>query len=260
MVLIPLGDRNPLKRVTFAFGNVALIAICVLTFFWQQSLGNAGHAMIYAFGAIPSVITGERVLPPQLAVIPAELTLVTSMFLHGSWMHLIGNMLFLWVFGDNIEDAMGHLRYPVFYVVCGIGATLVQVALSLESQVPTIGASGAVSGILGAYLILHPRAKVLIFALRVLLPIPAFVVLGAWIGFQVFSAYLNAGSEDGGGVAWWAHIGGFVIGAVLIVPFRRRGVPLFDRGAGLTADENAPQARARLVRGRSVVPQTRRRD
>jgi rhomboid family protein len=254
-VLIPLKDENPLRWIGFPYVTVALIAACVLAFLWQLSLGPAQERMIYALGAIPAVVTGERALPPGLALVAAELTLITSMFLHGSWLHLGGNMLFLWIFGDNVEDAMGHVRFLVFYLVCGVAAALVHIYFNAGSEIPTVGASGAISGILGAYLVLHPRAEVLTLFFRFFITLPAFVVLGVWIGLQALSAYLEAGGEAGGGVAWWAHIGGFVVGAILVIPFRRRGVPLFER-------DGVPPVPPRTVINRlrhGSVPATRRR-
>ena len=254
-MLIPLKDSNPLRWIGFPFVTVALIAACVLAFLWQVSLGPAQNRIIYALGAIPAVVTGERALPPGVAIVPAELTLVTSMFLHGSWLHLGGNMLFLWIFGDNVEDAMGHVRFLVFYLVCGVAAALAHVYFNLGSEIPTVGASGAVSGVLGAYLVLHPRAQVMTLFLRFFITLPAFVVLGIWIALQIFSASMEMGGKAGGGVAWWAHIGGFAVGAILVVPFRRRGVPLLER-------DGAPPLPPRTLIGRlrdGSVPVTRRR-
>jgi membrane associated rhomboid family serine protease len=253
-VLIPLKDYNPVRYIAFPFVTVALIAACVLAFLWQLSLGPAQTRVIYALGAVPAVITGDRELPPGVALVPAEVTLVTSMFLHGSWLHLGGNMLFLWIFGDNVEDAMGHVRFVVFYLLSGVVAALAHVAVDPASQVPTIGASGAISGVLGAYLVLHPRAEVLTLFFRFFVTLPAFVVLGLWFGLQALSAYVEMGGKEGG-VAWWAHIGGFLAGAVLVIPFRRRVVPLLER-------DGAPPLPPRTVISRlrdGSVPVTRRR-
>ncbi|HJO96426.1 MAG TPA: rhomboid family intramembrane serine protease, partial [Rhodospirillales bacterium] len=151
--------------------------------------------------------------------------LITSMFLHGSWWHLIGNMLYLWVFGDNIEDSMGHRRFVAFYLITGIVAALTHAVMDPESATPMVGASGAISGVMGAYLVLHPRVKVLALIFnRIPVRLPAYVLLVGWIVFQLFNAY-----GSGGSTAWWAHIGGFFAGVVLIVPFRYKTVPLFDR-------------------------------
>ena len=253
-MLIPLKDSNPLRWIGFPYVTVAVIAACILTFLWQLSLGPAQNRMIYALGAIPAVVTGERGLPPSVALVPAELTLVTSMFLHGGWLHLGGNMLFLWIFGDNVEDAMGHVRFLVFYLVCGVVAALAHIYFNPGSQIPTIGASGAISGVLGAYIVLHPRAQVLTLFFRFFITLPAFVVLGLWFGLQGLSAYMDTSGESGG-VAWWAHIGGFVAGAMLVVPFRRRAVPLFERDG---APPLPPRAMMHRLRHGSV-PVTRRR-
>ena len=227
MVLLPLRDDNPLKRVRFQYVTVALVVTCVLVFLWQLALGDEGRRAIFQFGMIPAVLLGERRLAPDLAVIPAYLTLLTSMFMHGGFMHVIGNMLYLWIFGDNIEDSMGHGRFAVFYGLCGTIAAIAHVMSNPDSAIPTIGASGAVSGVLGAYLVLHPKARVLVLLLfRIPMRLPAVVVLGVWIGLQFFNAAGDSG--EGGGVAWWAHIGGFIAGALLIIPFRHKTVPLFD--------------------------------
>ena len=253
-MLIPLKDENPLRWIGFPYVTVALIAACVLAFLWELSLGPAQDRIIYALGAIPAVVTGERVLPPGLALVPAELTLVTSMFLHGGWLHLGGNMLFLWIFGDNVEDAMGHVRFLVFYLICGVAAALAHVYFNPGSEIPTVGASGAISGVLGAYVVLHPRVQVLTLFLRFFITLPAFVVLGLWFGLQGLSALMDTAGEAGG-VAWWAHIGGFVVGAILVIPFRRRAVPLLERDG---VPPLPPRAMIHRLRDGSV-PATRRR-
>ncbi len=263
MALIPVKDYNPLKFIPFQYVTVAFIISCVGMFLWQVSLGEAVRETVYGLGTIPSVLLGTRELPPALAVVPAPATLVTSMFLHGGWMHLIGNMVFLWVFGDNVEDAMGHVRFVVFYLLCGVAAAMAHVFLNPGSTVPTIGASGAISGVLGAYLLLHPKARVLVVvplgyfwhSMR----LPAFVVLGIWIGLQFVNVLLEGGAgAEGGGVAWWAHIGGFVAGIGLIVPMRRRGVPLLD-GLGRFAGAGPPHpAASTWPKRRGPVPDSGR--
>jgi membrane associated rhomboid family serine protease len=212
---------------------VALIAASVVTFVWQMSLGEAGNQVVFGLGAIPAVVLGSRDLSPDLVMVPSALTLLTSMFLHGGFMHLAGNMLYLWIFGDNVEDSMGHGRFLVFYVLCGLIASGAHIASNVDSAVPMIGASGAISGVLGAYLVLHPKARVLTLVGYFAIRLPAFAVLGIWIGLQVFN--VAAAGGGGGGIAWWAHIGGFVAGAVLIIPFRHRSATLLDgwrRGGG----------------------------
>jgi len=225
--MIPLHDDNPTR--VFPIVTVTVIALCVVVFLWQLSLGRDGGWAVYAFGLIPAVLLGDRALPPEIALLPPTATVFTSMFMHGGWMHLIGNMLYLWIFGNNVEDAMGHWRFVVFYLVAGVGAALAQAFLNPASSVPMIGASGAISGVLGAYLLLYPHARVMvliflgIFA-RILYP-PALFVLGFWFVLQFVNAMMTKGG--GGGVAFWAHVGGFVAGVALIPIFRDRRVPLF---------------------------------
>lgn len=229
-MFLPLKDDNPLRVIPYQLVTLLLIATCVAVFVWQQLLGDDTLVRAFhAYGTIPAVLFDRRELDPSLAALPAEATLLTSMFLHASWLHLGGNMLYLWVFGDNIEDSMGHLRFLIFYLACGAAAALTHSAFEANSMTPLVGASGAISGVLGAYLVLHPRVKVLVLAFyRLPLLLPAFIVLGGWILLQVFNVYRQAPGESG--TAWWAHIGGFVAGMVLIVPMRRKGTALFDRG------------------------------
>ncbi len=219
--MIPLRDDNPIR--TRPVATVALIVLCTLAFLWQLSLSaNGQQEAAYLFGFIPAVLFGNARLEGQW--IPAGATIITAMFLHGGWLHLLGNMLYLWIFGDNIEDRLGRRRFVAFYLLCGAVAALGQAAADPRSEVPMIGASGAISGVLGAYLVLYPRAKVL-----VLLPllffittarVPALVVLGIWFAAQLLSS-LAAARGTGGGVAFAAHVGGFVAGVVLIRLFLR---------------------------------------
>jgi membrane associated rhomboid family serine protease len=242
--MIPIHDNNPTHR--WPIVTVSLIVICVLVFFWQASLGpRAGTAAVYSFGFIPALLFADASLPPELAVVPAGATLFTSMFLHGGFMHLAGNMLYLWVFGNNIEDVCGHGRFLVFYLLCGVAAALAQALPNPTSEVPMIGASGAISGVLGAYLLLFPHARVYVlipFWIVWMHEIPAGWLLGFWIVFQLLSG-VAAGSAEAG-VAWWAHIGGFVAGMALIFVFRDRR---FRVGGGRHAS----------IRGRSRIPPTR---
>ncbi|HJO71408.1 MAG TPA: rhomboid family intramembrane serine protease [Rhodospirillales bacterium] len=256
MALFPLKDDNPLTRIPFQYLTAVLVGICVVVFLWQVSLAAEGETAILGLGAIPAVLFGIRELAPELVLVPAPLTLVTSMFLHGGWMHLIGNMAFLWIFGDNIEDSMGHSRFLVFYLLCGVAAALAHAALNADSIAPMVGASGAISGVLGAYLVLHPKTRVLVLFMLMVTRLPAFVVLGAWIGLQVFNATMSGGAA-GGDTAWWAHIGGFVAGAALIVPFRHKTVPLFD-GGGLLGRRGRTAPRRRRRKRRSIVPDSRK--
>jgi membrane associated rhomboid family serine protease len=227
--MIPLRDDNPseLRPVV----TVALIAVVTLVFLWQLSLGPRGaEAAAYSLGLIPSVLFGINTLPAELIAVPPVLTILTSMFLHGGWLHLIGNMLYLWIFGDNVEDAMGHGRFLLFYLACGVAAALAQALPDPQWTLPMIGASGAISGVLGAYLLLYPRAHVLVlvpigFFLQTL-RLPAGVVLLLWFGLQFLS---NLFAPAGGGeVAFRAHLGGFVAGLVLVGLFKRPGFRLVN--------------------------------
>ena len=229
MPFLPLHADNPRVLIEHAWVTWGLIAACVLVFLFQASATPEGAArLVFGLGLIPATLTGEGQLEPDLVLVPPWATLLTSAFLHGGWLHLGANMLFLWVFGDNIEDSMGHGRFLVFYLICGLAAGLAHVAVQPGSAVPTVGASGAVSGILGAYLILHPKSKVLVPVVVIPLYLPAWILLLFWIGFQIWSA--AAGGPTAGGVAWWEHIGGFVAGALLIASFRHKTVPLFEGG------------------------------
>lgn len=225
--MIPLSDDNPseLKPIV----AVILIVVCVVTFLWQFSLGQQGDAAIYSLGLIPSVLFGIDHLPAELAMVPPVTTVFTSMFLHGGWMHLIGNMLYLWIFGDNVEDSMGHGRFLVFYLLCGIAAALAQAAPEPNSQIPMVGASGAISGVLGAYLLLYPHARILVVIPLgfIIHPVrlPAGLVLALWFGMQFLSNLMAPAGE--GGVAFRAHIGGFIAGMALVAVFKRRGFRLF---------------------------------
>ena len=232
--MIPLRDDNPTTIRPLL--TVALIVVCALTFFWQLSLGRGQAAAVYALGVIPAVLFDEARLVSELEWVAPALTPITSMFLHGGILHLAGNMLYLWIFGNNIEDAMGHARFIVFYLLCGIAAVFAQALPDTSSTIPMIGASGAISGVLGAYLLLYPHARVL-----VLIPLGFFlhtmrlkagIVLGIWFAMQVIS---SLASGDGPGVAWNAHIGGFVAGIVLLPIFKRRGVRWLQAGRSRSA-------------------------
>jgi membrane associated rhomboid family serine protease len=229
--MIPLRDDLPTE--TFPFITVFLIAVNCLVFFYQLSLGEAAGELIAALGAVPVEITGGAELTPGFPV-PPELTVVTSMFLHGSLLHLGGNMMFLWIFGNNVEDSVGHVRFMVFYLMCGVAAAASHVMLNADSRLPMIGASGAVSGVLGAYFLLFPRAKVLTLVLigfffQTIL-VPAAFFLGFWFFLQFLSGWASLGGQ--GGVAWFAHVGGFLAGLPLLLLFKKRKVPLFSRRTG----------------------------
>jgi membrane associated rhomboid family serine protease len=229
VVLVPLSDDNPLRSIPFQWVTVLLIATNCIVLALQTS--QSGDAAIATFGLIPSELLsmplGQATQPAgQPLHVPAGLTLVTYQFLHGDVFHLLSNMLFLWVFGDNVEDAMGHMRFLVFYLLCGIAGGALHAALLWDSTMPLIGASGAVAGVIVAYLILHPRVRVWCLAFRFIpLRISAAWVLGVWVLGQ-FVMVMLAPSDQ---IAWWAHIGGMAAGALLILVMRRPGVALFDR-------------------------------
>lgn len=227
-MFLPLHDRNPLRVIPLQWVTLGMMLICVGVFLYQRQLPDEQQrAMIVSFGMLPAVLFDLRSLAPELVVLPAELTLLSSIFLHGNWLHLLGNMAFLWVFGDNVEDSMGHWRFLVFYCACGIFASFTHAVAEADSIMPLIGASGAVSGVLGAYLVLHPRVKIILLLLfKLPLRLPAYLLIAAWIGLQLVSALYS--SDDS--TAWWAHLGGFAAGVLLIPFFKRRDVPLFDRG------------------------------
>jgi len=225
--MIPLKDDTP--STVKPFVTIALIVTCGMIFLWQGSLDPAaGRRAVAALGAIPAVLLTDARLPPDLQWLPRFASPITSMFLHGGWMHLLGNMLFLWIFGDNVEDAMGHGRYLSFYLLCGVAAVFAQALSDPGSPYPIIGASGAISGVLGAYLLLFPRSKVLTLVLLpfffTTLRLPAMLLLLLWFAVQLISDFAVAG---GTGVAFRAHIGGFLAGMLLVPLLKRRGVALF---------------------------------
>jgi membrane associated rhomboid family serine protease len=233
-LFIPLRDDNSLKSIPFQYVTVGLIAVNILVFILEVS--GLSHAAVASFAVTPRELLGSTALlaPSSFSedgyAIGEEATLLTYMFFHADVFHLVGNMLFLWVFGDNVEDAMGHLRFLVFYLACGVFAALFHAWMLPDSDLPLIGASGAVAGVIAAYLMLHPRVGVWVLAFKVIpLRITAGLALGIWIALQVVMVAM----PDMGPVAWWAHIGGLIAGAVLILFMRRPGVPLFDRGMRL---------------------------
>ena len=226
-MFIPLHAKNPRILIARPWVTLGVIAACTAIFAVQIWLNFQGQGrLLYGLALLPATLSGEVDLGPQLYLVTPAVTLLTYNFLHGGGLHLAGNMLFLWVFGDNIEDAMGHGRFVVFYLLGGVAAGLVQTLADPASPLPTIGASGAVAAVMGAYLILHPRAKILVPIVIFPVYLPAVFLLLLWIGFQVFTAITGGG----GGIAWWAHIGGFAAGALLIVPFRHNSLPLFGGG------------------------------
>ncbi len=228
-MFLPIRDDNP--HTITPFVNYTMLAACVCVFLWQFSLGGqAGQVAVLTYGFTPAYFFGQGSPPAGLPEVSSTLTIFTSMFMHGGWMHLGGNMLYLWIFGDNVEASLGHKRYAVFYLLCGVAAALAQGFAAPASDIPMVGASGAISGVLGAYLVLHPRSNIKVFVMLIIyitiINVPAFIVLGFWIvGQLISSAGVDAGQP---GVAFIAHIGGFVAGAVLVFFFKKRGVPVFD--------------------------------
>ena len=215
--MIPLKDDNPIEGRPFV--TYFVIGLCVLVFLMQ--LGSQSYRtgeLFYSYGLIPSVLMGHNQLPQDLYALPAYLTIFSSMFMHGGFMHLIGNMLYMWIFADNIEDNLGPSKFLIFYLLSGTGAAMTQVLIDTQSQIPMVGASGAIGGVLGAYLINHPNARVLVLIpfgfFSQLIKIRALYVLGFWFILQFISS--------GGGVAYAAHIGGFVSGVILILFFNKK--------------------------------------
>lgn len=229
-MFIPLHDANQLRHIRLQYVTLGVIIVnCLIWLFFvtaAMSDPDVSKAAFFSYGFVPAVANGYETLPPQWAVIPEPLTYVSYAFFHGDFMHLAGNMLFIWVFGDNVEDAVGHFRFVLFFLACAAAGALAHSLAQPESISPLIGASGAAAGVITAYLMLHPHVKVWILALgRIPLRIPALWVIGAWILFQVGNFVANPDSD----VSWAAHIGGIVAGAVLIPVMKRRGVALFDR-------------------------------
>ncbi|KQZ14666.1 hypothetical protein ASD44_11760 [Mesorhizobium sp. Root554] len=226
-MFIPLHDANSLHYIKLQYVTIGLIAANVLIYL-ATTLGGEQFSMatVLGLGFIPSVVHDTAELPTQLVVIPETFSYVTYAFLHADIFHLGGNMLFLWVFGDNVEDALGHVRYLVFYLLCAVAGAFVHGFVAPDSREPLIGASGAIAGVVAAYLILHPRVKIWILAFgRIPLRIPAYITLALWILLQ-FVMFL-AGGEDQ--VSWACHVGGIVAGAILVLILRRRDVPLMDK-------------------------------
>lgn len=230
-MFIPIYDINPLRSIQFQAVTVTLIVVNTAIFLLQIAALPTG--VVLGFALVPSELLGLGAIGPGVGLpggeigIPDRLTPLTYMFFHGDIFHLVGNMLFLWVFGDNVEDALGHLKFLIFYLVCGVAGGLAHAVMMPSSQMPLIGASGAVAGVIAAYIMLHPRVRVWVLVFRFIpVRISAAFALGAWIVVQFLMVLL----PEVGPVAWWAHIGGILTGAVLVLFMRRPGVPLFDRG------------------------------
>ncbi|MDO9381630.1 MAG: rhomboid family intramembrane serine protease [Hyphomicrobiaceae bacterium] len=232
-MFVPLHDDNQLKSIRFQFVTVGLIVANILVYLLEATRLDSGA--IASFAVVPRELLPASLIDPLISAelisgdtiqVPEFLTPITYMFFHGDFLHLAGNMLFLWVFGDNVEDAMGHARYLLFYLACGAFAAFVHAIVGPESDSPLIGASGAVAGVIAAYIMLHPRVNVWVLAFKFIpLRISAAFALGAWILMQIVMAIL----PQAGPVAWFAHIGGLIAGAILVLILRRPGVPLFDK-------------------------------
>ena len=247
--MIPLRDNIPTRDRPVV--NIALIVLCAIAFFVQLRQDPAGPSLVERYGMIPArvlhpdrpvivqdvevvgqtrrgTLVREVQRPAAPAGVPVWLTLLTCIFLHGGWMHFLGNMWFLWIFGDNVEDCFGRLGYLAFYLASGIGASAVHLLTNASSSIPTIGASGAIAGVMGAYFVLYPKAKVLtlvpLFIFIEILVLPASIFLGVWFAIQFFQGAFAIGSMQSTGVAWWAHIGGFVVGYLAA-----RGLKAFHR-------------------------------
>jgi len=241
--MFPIGDDNSDRTVT-PYVNYFLIALNVIVFiFFQGMTGDnrftysfstvpgeilSGHDIVTNAQVIPDPYTGQNISYPGLGVtpVPVYFTLITSMFMHGGWAHLLGNMLYLWIFGDNIEDAIGHRKYLFFYLLCGIIASLAHVFttkfLGQDLLIPSLGASGAISGVLGAYILLFPKRRVTMFIFRFITHVSAIWAIGVWILLQILNGLGMLGGSEASGVAYAAHVGGFIAGLLLINLFRRR--------------------------------------
>jgi membrane associated rhomboid family serine protease len=211
-MFIPIKDLNP--RRTYPVINTLLILSNVIVFLYQITLPpHQYQAFVLANATIPNHI--RLALNGHGSLEVAFLPILTSMFLHSGFMHIAGNMLFLWIFGDNVEDYFGHLPYLLFYLACGIGSGLAHIIFNYHSPLPALGASGAISGVMGAYIVLYPRARVLTLVFIFFIPIPAFIILGYWFLLQFLAGITSVGAAATGGVAWWAHIGGFLMGMLI---------------------------------------------
>lgn len=218
--MIPIRDRNP--SGSFPFVTVSLILVNVVVFLIELSLGPRLDSFLFQFGIVPIKVIYSADIPDSNFV-NTYFPFLSYMFLHGGFLHLIGNMWYLWIFGDNIEDWLGRPRFILFYFICGVGSAIVHVYFNRQSGIPCVGASGAIAGVLGAYMVTFPRARVLIilplFIIWQIIELPAIFVLGFWFLMQFFIGAAAISSAHGGGVAWWAHVGGFVLGIILIKTF-----------------------------------------
>jgi hypothetical protein len=222
--MLPIRDDQP--RYIAPYVNGFLIGLNVLIFLFEWALDPQSlNALINQFGVVPAHLTAFLAGSPKYTLLAVIVPFFTSMFLHGSWMHVLGNMWFLYIFGDNVEDYLGHFKYLVFYILAGLVAMATQVAVDVHSQLPTVGASGAIAGVLGAYFVLYPRARVLTWFFVFVMWVPAWLILGYWFVLNFLSGTATSLVYEGravGGVAFWAHVGGFIGGALLVKVFPER--------------------------------------
>ena len=227
--MIPISDDNPARLTPVVTWLV--IALCVIVYLWERSLGREMSAAVFVLGFMPASLFGLHAAPAGFVNVSPVATIFSSMFLHGSILHLAGNMLYLWIFGNNVEDAMGHFRFAAFYLICGVAAALALAFIDPAARIPMIGASGAISGVLAGYVLLFPRARVTVVVPLGIIFYPfalsAFWVVSFWFVLQLASASLSDPHQPG--VAWWAHVGGFGAGLVLTPLFKLPGFPLFGR-------------------------------
>ena len=253
MFFLPLYDDN--KPDAWPVVTWLLLASCIVIFLLQATQSDYdARLFLLRYATIPALVTGDSYLPPEIEVIPPFATLLTSTFLHGGWLHLGGNMLYLWIFGDNVEDKMGPIRFTLFYLLCGMAASAAHVMVNPGAEIPLVGASGAIAGVLAAYLLMFPQAKVRVFMVIIIfirwIYLPAFVVLGAWLLLQVFAA--PGSLSQSGGTAYFAHLGGFIAGLVLTPIFRKKGVPLMRSTADLNTGATINPVPLRTVRNEFV--------
>jgi membrane associated rhomboid family serine protease len=223
--MIPIGDDHPRPRRSFPIVTLTLIAVNVVVFIYELSLGNGIDSLFRSAGVVPQEFTIRQDLPPPAPLNTYYATLITSMFLHGGFMHIGSNMLFLWIFGDNVEDRLGHGKYLLFYLLCGLGASAAHIYFNWGSRIPSVGASGAIAGVLAGYLLLFPSASIrtlLVLGWFVTVTrVPAIIMIGFWFVTQLLSGVASLGRvEQTSGVAFWAHIGGFVVGLPLVLLLR----------------------------------------
>jgi len=255
--ILPLYDDNPLLRAPIV--TYALIGLCAAVFLWE--LGQDTDLVAATYGMIPAVLFGSARLPAALAVVPPWMTIFTSMFLHAGWLHLIGNMVFLWIFGHSLEGVLGHARYLLLYLASGVAAAMCQAFADPTSIVPMLGASGAIAGVLGAYLLVYPYANVHVLVLIIIIvrivTVPAWIMLGLWFGAQLVSGLLT--KTGAGGVAFWAHVGGFITGLVLLVLLRPRATILWHPPRGPSFAAAPPRHYIGRATFHGSVPQAGRR-